>query len=210
LESIWFYLSLGLVLGFASAVSPGPLITLLAAETLRHGPKAGLLISVVPVITDLPIIVLSLLVVSRFAGLQQAMGVLALCGAGFLVYLAYENLTTRESRGAVPMQPLDAGPLRKGLGVNILNPHAYLFWFIVGAPLVLTAWRQGLWPTVAFFLSFYVLLIGCNLVFVLILSTTRRYIQGPAYLWTLRLLGLCLLVFAALFVKKGLQDLGWK
>ncbi len=206
METIWWYLSAGCVLGLTSAISPGPLLALLVSETLRRGAKAGLQISIVPIITDLPIIVLSLLVLSRLSNLRPALGVIALLGAGFLIYLGYENLTARV-RTEAPAGP-DSGPLRKGLGINILNPNAYLFWFMVGSPLVLAAWGRGWLPATAFFASFYLLLIGSNVAFTLMLSKTRKFIQGAWYLWTLRFLGVCLFVFAFLFIRKGLQELG--
>ncbi|NCD26558.1 MAG: hypothetical protein EOL86_13335, partial [Deltaproteobacteria bacterium] len=48
----------GLVLGLSAGLSPGPLLTLMLSETLRHGVRAGLLVAVAPLISDLPIIIL--------------------------------------------------------------------------------------------------------------------------------------------------------
>lgn len=207
MEYFWYYLSAGFVLSLYSAVSPGPLITLLVSETLFRGPRAGLQIAIVPIFTDLPIIVLALAVRVQLDRVQPVLGVLSLLGAGFLVWLALQNF---DSQGLTPATaiPGGAGPLRKGLLVNILNPHAYLFWFMVGAPLVLGSWARGPLPALAFLASFYLVLISFNIVLVLAVSRGRFFIQGRAMLWVLRALGVGLLVFAVLFVKQGLTSLG--
>lgn len=207
MDSFWYYLSAGLVLGLYSAVSPGPLITLLISETLFRGPRAGLQIAIVPVFTDLPIIVLALAVWAQLDRFQPALGVLSLLGAGVLVWLAVQNFSSRGLQPAVAV-PGELDPLRKGLLVNILNPNAYLFWFMVGAPLVFGSWAHGPLPVLAFLASFYLVLIGFNLVLVLAVSRGRFFIQGRAMLWVLRALGIGLLVFAVLFVKRGLTSLG--
>jgi threonine/homoserine/homoserine lactone efflux protein len=45
-----------LVFGLSAGLSPGPLMTLVIAETLKRGIPAGIRIAVAPLITDLPII----------------------------------------------------------------------------------------------------------------------------------------------------------
>ena len=58
-------LSKGTVLGLAAGFSPGPLTFLIISETLRHGLRAGMKVSLAPVVTDLPIIVLAVLLLDR-------------------------------------------------------------------------------------------------------------------------------------------------
>ena len=54
------FLFIGLLLGLSSGISPGPLLTLVIAETLRYGLGAGIRVAITPFITDLPIILLTL------------------------------------------------------------------------------------------------------------------------------------------------------
>jgi threonine/homoserine/homoserine lactone efflux protein len=58
-------LSRGIVLGLAAGFSPGPLTVLVISETLRHGLRAGVKVSLAPVLTDLPIIALAVLLLAR-------------------------------------------------------------------------------------------------------------------------------------------------
>jgi len=46
-------------------------LALLLAETLRHGAKAGMKVALAPVITDLPIIALTLFLVANLSGFHR-------------------------------------------------------------------------------------------------------------------------------------------
>ncbi len=206
MESIWYYLSAGLLLGLSSALTPGPMMALLVSETLRDGPRSGLQIAIVPPFSDPPVIALSLAVLFQLNRVRPALGALSLLGAGFLAFLAYGNL---RGRRALPDPPAaGTGALRKGLAVNWLNPNVYLFWFTVGAPLVLAAWARGFLPTLAFFLSFDLVLVGANAALVLAVARGRDLLRGRAMQWALRALGIGLLAFAAWFAWQGLRTLG--
>ena len=56
-----FFITAGAALGLSAGFSPGPLLTLVLTETLHHGVKAGIRVALAPMITDAPIIVLTLL-----------------------------------------------------------------------------------------------------------------------------------------------------
>ena len=63
-----YFLSFGLVMGLASGLSPGPLLTLVITESLQHGVKAGIKVALAPIISDAPIIIVMLLVVDQLSG----------------------------------------------------------------------------------------------------------------------------------------------
>jgi len=73
LFSTWWSLTMlssllaGIVMGLTAGFSPGPLSTLVITQTLRHGLKEGVKVAVAPLMTDLPIIAASLLLLSRVA-----------------------------------------------------------------------------------------------------------------------------------------------
>ncbi len=58
-------LAAGTVFGLSAGFAPGPLLTLVITQTLRHDIREGVKVAMAPLITDLPIILLSLLVLSR-------------------------------------------------------------------------------------------------------------------------------------------------
>ena len=144
---IAFLLS-GILLGLSSGLSPGPLLTLVVSETLRHGARAGIGVALAPLLTDLPIILAAVLLLRP---LTDQTVPLALINLGGGLYLAWLGIQGVRFRGA-ELEPSDpAGSLRRGVIANFLNPSPYLFWLAVGAPTVLAAWREG-WPAAARFI----------------------------------------------------------
>jgi threonine/homoserine/homoserine lactone efflux protein len=53
------YFGKGTLLGLAAGFSPGPLTVLVIGETLRHGLRSGLQVAIAPILTDIPVILLS-------------------------------------------------------------------------------------------------------------------------------------------------------
>ena len=84
-----YFLSFGAVLGISSGLSPGPLLALVISETLRHGVKAGVKVALAPIITDLPIIILTLLVLSKLSGFPEILGAISLAGGIFICTLGF-------------------------------------------------------------------------------------------------------------------------
>ena len=59
------FIATGTILGASAGVAPGPLLTLVVAETLKHNIKEGIKVSLAPIITDMPIIILSLFLLEK-------------------------------------------------------------------------------------------------------------------------------------------------
>jgi threonine/homoserine/homoserine lactone efflux protein len=83
MESIEFLIS-GVIFGLVAGISPGPLLTLVISETLRHNKRAGIAIAVAPVLTDVPIVISSIFILTKVAGFQLILGNDINCGR--LVY----------------------------------------------------------------------------------------------------------------------------
>ena len=95
--------SAGLVYGLSAGFSPGPLMALVISQTLKHGIREGVKVAVAPLITDLPIILVSLLVLTRLTDFKTALGVISIIGGIFVAYLAYGNFRApRLERGGRP------------------------------------------------------------------------------------------------------------
>ena len=63
-------LATGIVLGLSSGLAPGPLLALVVAQTLRHGPREGCKIALTPLVTDAPIILVALILAVKLAELR--------------------------------------------------------------------------------------------------------------------------------------------
>jgi threonine/homoserine/homoserine lactone efflux protein len=196
----------GLVLGLSAGFAPGPLLTLVVSESLRHGGRAGVRAALAPVVTDAPIIAVTMLLLSRFSHLQPLLGTLSLLGALFVLLLAWENFTARgidEPRGEAPSRSL-----QKGILVNLLSPHPYIFWLTVGGPITWRALEESPWHAALFVGSFYALLLGSKIFLALLADRARPFLAGSSYRAVMRLLAFALCLLALLLLRDGLQRLG--
>jgi threonine/homoserine/homoserine lactone efflux protein len=198
-------LGVGAALGLAAGLSPGPLLALVVSQTVRHGPREGLKVAAAPLITDAPIVLVSVLVISRLES-DAVLGLIALAGGAFVAFIGVENLRT--TRLVVDGGERTPRSWRQGATVNALSPHPYIFWATVGAPVLLSAWSIGPAGPLAFLLGFYACLVGSKVAVALAVGASRGTLTGGAYRWVMRTLGAVLLVFAALLVREGLVLLG--
>jgi threonine/homoserine/homoserine lactone efflux protein len=205
IDSLLFLLS-GSVLGLATGISPGPLLTLVISETLRKNRKAGMAIAITPILTDIPIVAASVFALTKFSEAGLVLGTISILGALFMGYLGYENITVKKIE--ISSRQVKGASLRKGLIANFLNPYPYLFWMTVGAPTVLKAFRVSLLTAFLFMGSFYLLLTGSKIFLALLVDKSRNFLRGPAYIFTIRALGFILLLLAAFFIKDGLKLFG--
>ena len=154
-----------------------------------------------PLISDLPIVLLSVFVLSRLSDFDPVLGGISLIGGLFVAYLAYDSFTI-----VPPEQNLAAPPpssLRKGVFTNFVNPHPYLFWITVGAPLMLRP--ESAVAAALFTVAFYICLVGAKLVMALLIARFRDLLINRYYLLANRLLGLVLLFFAFVLLKDALR-----
>ena len=202
----WTFLLTGIVVGLAGGFAPGPLTTLIIGQSLRYGLREGLKVAIAPALTDAPIAVAAVLAIGQLRDAAPALGVIALVGAAFLAYLAYESLTALPPQDASSRET--PGSLRKGMLTNLVNPNPYLFWFTIGAPTVLEAYRLSGLYVMLFLVGLYTCLIGAKVVFAAVAARGRSLLGGAAYRRTIRTLGIALLAFALKFAFDGLGYLG--
>ena len=192
----------GLVCGLSAGLAPGPLLALVLRQSLSHGRREGLLVALSPLVTDLPIVIVTLFLVGRAMQLDAFFVGVSFVGAAYLLVLAVETarapLPTAEVAGVAP-RSLWAGAL-----ANALSPHPYLFWLTVGAPTTVTAYRDGGSIAAAGFIAgFYTLLIGSKAVLALVLGGSRGRVSPRVYRTIMAVLGVALAVFAVVLMMEG-------
>lgn len=197
------YLLAGISLGLTAGFSPGPLFAIVIAQTLRHGLKEGMKAAVSPLITDIPIIFVCLFLLTALSAYKPILGMVSIVGAVFLLYLAYENLKTKEM--AVECPAAEANSVFTGAAVNALSPHPYLFWLMVGGPMIMNAYEQGIYSAVIFIISFYFCLVGAKIMLAVAVNKSRVFLAGAAYAYTLKALGVLLIILAFILFKDGLH-----
>ncbi|MDJ0828692.1 MAG: LysE family translocator [Desulfobacterales bacterium] len=196
-------LTAGILLGLSAGFAPGPLLTLVIAQTLKHNVREGIKVALAPLISDFPIILISLLVLTRLTHQSTVLGLISACGGFYVLYLAYESFNT----GPLPKQLADERPksLRKGSLINLLNPNPYLFWVTVGTPLILKTYQQTMMAPLIFIGCFYGLLIGSKIFLALMIGRSRSLLAGRGYQLVMRILGGLLGLFAAILFKDALS-----
>jgi threonine/homoserine/homoserine lactone efflux protein len=196
----------GAVFGLSGGLSPGPLLALVISESLNHGLWAGVRVAVAPLLSDLPIVGVALLLLSRVTDVDQVLGVIALAGSGFLVYLAVDSLSVT----GFDVEPGDSRPrsLLKAVATNLVNPSPYLFWLTIGGPIVMRSSGEGMLAVAAFVVAMYFFLVSSKIGVAFLVARSRQFLRSRAYVWLNRGLGLALLGFALIFAVDGLDYLG--
>ena len=193
-------------MGLSAGFAPGPLLTLVISETLQHDIKSGIKVALAPIITDLPIIILTLFILAKLSNFHNILGIISLTGGFFILFMGYESIRTKGVE--LNIQETESQSLRKGILANALNPHPYLFWFSVGAPTMTEAMRQNIIAPLAFISSFYALLVGSKILLAILVGKSKSFLSGNVYIYTLRFLGLILCILAFALFLDGLKLLG--
>jgi threonine/homoserine/homoserine lactone efflux protein len=171
------YWLFGITFGLAAAWTPGPLGAYLISQSLARGWRRTLPGALSPLVSDGPIAVLVLLVLSQVPPwLERA---LRLGGGFFLLYLAWEALRSwRTFEAKEPPAHLSGlGGLLKAATVNWLNPHPYLGWSLVLGPLFLKGWREAPANGLALVAGFYGVVVLSLVAMILLASLAGRL--GP-------------------------------
>lgn len=156
---MWLYILQGIGYGLTAAAQPGPLQTYLISQTLIKGWKGTLPAALAPLLSDGPIIALSLLIISQVPLWLQHF--LYFAGGLFVLYLAYGAYKTWKNFD--PVIPAIEGSTQRSILkaalINTLNPNPYIFWSLVTGPILLTGWRETPLHGLGFVVAFYATMI---------------------------------------------------
>ena len=172
-------LLVGLGFGFSGGITPGPLTTLVMTTSLQRGFAAGSRFAVAPLLSDAPIIAITVFFVGSMP--DAAVRVLAIVGGVFLLYLGVQTVRAASEANLSPVEVSAAQDYRRGVIVNTLNPHPWLFWITVGAPTVIGYWRVSGGQAIAFIFGFYVLLVGGKLMLAYLVARGGQFLSKRAY-----------------------------
>lgn len=201
MEAALTSLGAGVVFGLSAGFSPGPLLLLVISQTIRHGIREGAKVALSPLVTDLPIILLSLAFLTRLAGFNSMLGVISLAGGVVVISLARE--TWRSVSLEITVGDDEPNSLGKGALINLLSPHPWLFWLTVGAPFILKGAKTSAVAGAAFAVSFLCCLVGAKIIVAITAGTSRHLLSGRAYIRFMRVLALLLLLYAFLLFRDG-------
>jgi len=149
------YLVLGATFGFAAVLQPGPMQAYLMAQAASHGWRRTLPAAFAPLLSDVPVIAVTVVVLSRMP--SWFMHWLRVAGGVFVLYLAFRAF--RKWRAWEPARAVQAPSAARSVfqstTVNLLNPNPWMAWSIILGPLLLKAWREAPAHGVALLAGFY-------------------------------------------------------
>ena len=166
---MFLYLLQGLGYGGAAAAQPGPFQAYLLSQTLKNGLRSTLVAALAPLMSDGPIVLLVLLVLTQMP--DWFVAALRFGGGFFLLFLAYKAYrSAREMAGTVvaELPTPKKQSIREAALMNMLSPNAYIFWSTIAGPIFLEGWRLAPSHGLAFMLGFYGALIGGFMSFVVL------------------------------------------
>lgn len=173
---MWIYLFQGLGFGLAAASQPGPFQTYLISQSLTRGWKRTLIAAFAPLVSDGPIILLCVFVLSQIPDWFQRF--LYIAGGLFILYLAYGAFKSwRDFDLNAPQPESKIGGLPKAVLMNALSPGPYIFWTLVTGPILVAGWRESPISGIGFLTGFYIAMIGTLVTIIMIFGTAEKL--GP-------------------------------
>ena len=179
---MWIFLTQGFAMGLYAALQPGPFQTYILSETLRRGWRKSLPMAFAPLVSDLPPVLLTLLVLSRMP--QGVLDGLRIAGGLLMLYLArgaYKSFTT-QTEETVAVEESPAKSLFSAAAINILSPSVYLFWTTIGAPIVLDGWQISPLHGLSFIIGMYSVFIPSLVALIILFGQTGR-LPAKAQKW---------------------------
>ncbi|MDR3611274.1 MAG: LysE family translocator [Ignavibacteriaceae bacterium] len=171
------YLTIGITYAVAAVAQPGPFQMFLLSQTLSKGWRRTLPAAFGPIISDLPVIIIVLFLLTHVPTIF--LSVLQLAGGIFILYLAFNSYKTWKSFELIKPSQLPSGKqtLLNAVIVNLLNPNPYLGWSLVLGPLLLKGWHKDPASGIALLAGFYVTLITGMVVTILLFASAGKF--GP-------------------------------
>ena len=197
--------SAGLVLGVVEGIKPGPLLTMVIRETLSGGLRSGLWTAAAPVFSDGPLIVVSIFAATWMATNASVLLAITVAGAIFLAKMGLECFR-------MEMLAVDNGPtvastasFLRGITTNLLNPNVYVFWFLIGGPLMASVVDEELLAPVAYAVSFLVSIILTKATIAYLIHRASEGISATTYRRLLAGCGAVMLGFSAFYLRAAVR-----
>ena len=200
----------GATLGLVEGIKPGPLLTMVIRETLSGGLRAGLWTAAAPIFTDGPLVIFSLFAAAWIATNPSALLVITFAGAIFLAQMGYECFGL-EPPNMDEDAPPPTGSFLRGVITNLLNPNVYVFWFLIGGPLMASAADEEILAPIAYAITFLVTIMLTKAAIAYAIHRASGNISAIVYRRLLTICGLVMIGFALYYAMEAyglLQETG--
>jgi threonine/homoserine/homoserine lactone efflux protein len=202
-----------LLIAYSGALMPGPMLTVVVAETPRQGARAGPLVVLGHAILELTLLVLLVIGLGPVLEHEGVQAVLQIAGGLMLVWTAAAMIVAlARHRVSVDWEGgADGGKARAvfmGIVSSLANPYWTIWWVTIGLGLLTKAYALGIAGIVVFYLghitgdlTWYSLVSGA-------LAAGKRYITLGVYRTMLSVAAAFLLVLALWFLTSGVRAAG--
>lgn len=171
------YLMFGITYAFAAAIQPGPFQTFIISKTLENGWKRTLPAAFAPILSDGPIIMLVLFILTNIP--REMIRFLQIGGGLLLLYLAYSSFKSFLHFDKIKKLKNNKtdNTLLKAVLVNAINPAPYLGWSLIMGPLFIKGYNEVTDYGFALIAGFYTTLILCQIGIIMLFGLARNL--GP-------------------------------
>jgi len=174
---MWIYLLQGIGYGLAAASQPGPFQTYIISQTLTRGWKRTLPAALAPLVSDGPIILICVLVISQVPVWMQR--ILYIAGGLYILHLAYGAFKSWRNFNS-QFQSVDSAEKQsvlKAALMNALGPGPYIYWTLVTGPILLKGWRETPLNGISFLAGFYITMITSLTIVIMVFGIAEKF--GP-------------------------------
>ena len=191
----------GVALGIIEGIKPGPLLTMVIRESLSKGLKAGMWTAAAPIFTDGPLIIVSLFFAGWMATEPSVLLIISALGALFLAKMGLECFTLELPNPDVKGDA--SGSFKRGVLTNLLNPNVYVFWFLIGGPLMASAAEQEPVAPVIYAIAFLltIILVKASIAWIFVGGGT--WLSPRKYRIVMAICGLAMIAFAVTFAYQA-------
>lgn len=192
-------LLLGVALGLFAGMVPGPFLALVATTALQNGLSAGIKVALIPLVTEIPVLLASILVLTQLS--RSVLRWIGLAGGLLVLYIAWR--VYRDARDASlsdrRVESLRGHYLRVAL-VGVLAPAPWAFWFLIAGPLLLNRWHVSPWHGLAFVCAFFGCFVGMMMLVAWASASGRARMSDRWYRRALRAAGIALAVLGGVLL----------
>jgi len=200
------YFLQGATLALSATIMPGPFQAFLLAQSLKNGWKRTLPAAFAPMVTDGPVIGLVLFVLTQTP--VWFLNIVRIGGGLFILYLSWEGFLAFKKPVPVLKASGETGrrTFLNAAVMNALNPNPYIFWSVVGVPIILTGWRVSPGLGIGFVVGFFGTFV-CSLSCLIIVFSTAGKVDHRITRILMGITAAALLVFGLYQISVGVRGL---
>ena len=174
LQPMVTYFIFGISYALACVVQPGPFQAYLLSQSLANGWRKTLPLVFAPLISDLPVIILVLLVLTNVP--HFVLPLLRCLGGVFLLYLAFNTYRTWRTSDNNNKNDVSGNMnLFKAVTVNLLNPNPYMGWSLVMGPLLIKGWNEKPANGIVLLIGFYGSMIIYSAIMIILFASAANF-----------------------------------